>query len=330
MGRTAVSTSMSSRIFSVTLPSICSISPGVSGAKCEKSKRSRLGATSEPACLTCGTEGLAESGMEHVSEGVMRGRAFARALVHPGAHFLIDDEAPARHLHSMGYEARHGRTGAENLRDSVRAREHSAVSHLAAAFGIKRRRVEEHFALVAFLELAHLGAVPGEGHDADVRELGLAIAFEARLDAATDGSVDTTVGRRRRLLPRIASPGPLQVHLALEARLVDADTGFRGDIDREIEGHSERVVEFESRARRRGSWFARLPRSRASPRGRRLPGSTWFGSGLPPTVPPARRNPSTERAPGRRPSSPRLPSRRGRPGKAPGLPASFHDASPAA
>ena len=53
MGNTAVSAAALRRTRSLTRSSTCCFSSSVSGAQCEKSKRSRSGATSEPFCVTC-------------------------------------------------------------------------------------------------------------------------------------------------------------------------------------------------------------------------------------------------------------------------------------
>ena len=47
--------------------------------KCTKSKRSRSGATSEPACLTCAPEHLAKRGMQQVRRRVIAARGIAHA-----------------------------------------------------------------------------------------------------------------------------------------------------------------------------------------------------------------------------------------------------------
>ena len=63
------------------MASTAASSSGAMGLVCEKSKRSRSGATSEPFCATCVAEHLAQGLVQEVGGGVVGARGRAARMI---------------------------------------------------------------------------------------------------------------------------------------------------------------------------------------------------------------------------------------------------------
>ncbi len=122
---------------------------------------------------------------------------------------------------------------------SSRRREFAGVADLAAAFGIKRRDVEDDLALLTRLQFGD--RVLATEHRDDTALAGLAlVADESSLavDAQVAPQVDVELagGTRHRAL---------RIHRSLEPGLVDREAAFARDVVGEVDREAVRVVETE-------------------------------------------------------------------------------------
>jgi len=151
--------------------------------KMRKIEPQSIGRDERAGLLDVRAEGFSKRRVEHVGDGVVRCRAFARRGVDTRDDSLVLSEGPFAHADVMAHELAHRRLCVHHVGNTVRAGEHPAVTELAAAFGIEGRLVEEHFTFFPFAKLRHFHSVFHDSEDARFRDLHLRVAVEARLEA---------------------------------------------------------------------------------------------------------------------------------------------------
>ena len=128
VSRTAVVTGSFFRIASLTMPlDAAQVARRVTALKCTKSKRRRSGATSEPACFTCGPSTWRSAAVQQVGGGVVAARRVAQRDVDFGGDQVADARwrwRPAR----PGARAAARRRGATTPVTRERARPRSRSS----------------------------------------------------------------------------------------------------------------------------------------------------------------------------------------------------------
>ena len=134
---------MSSRIFSLTSRCAAAISSGFVASMCVKSKRSRSGATSDPAWRTWSPSTCAQRRVQQMRRRVI---ALARAPlrdIDARRHGIVHgdpplDDAPAMHDQPLGRRMRIVDGDASAVQHDL-----ARVARLAAALGIERR-LDQH------------------------------------------------------------------------------------------------------------------------------------------------------------------------------------------
>ena len=134
-------------------------SSGVIGWKCEKSKRRRSGATSEPFCCTCAPSTLRSAACSRCVAEWLGMMALRRAASTFAASLSPTLMLPLRRACRCARCAapRFCVSSTCELRADVA--ELAGVADLAAGLGIERRAVEHHLAFVAGVERLHRRAV---------------------------------------------------------------------------------------------------------------------------------------------------------------------------
>ena len=206
--------------FSFTRPSIWSSSPRVRGAKCEKSKRSRSRATSEPACLTCGPSvsrraACSRCVMVWCEAAPDRERSPPRWPLTRWSRPRLPWETRTRWAMSPAM----GALSVEHVGHAVRAGQNAAIAHLPATFGVERGCVEKRFALVSLGKFLDFNAVFGQCEQTGARpdECGRSLRMRWRSVLAT---------RHRRCGPEPERPcfqdvaGPGAAALPIDGRIL--------------------------------------------------------------------------------------------------------------
>ena len=132
---TAASTSWFARTFWLTSVSIASICSGGTGCGHEKSKRSRSGSTSDPACCALGPSTWCSAACRRWVAGVVGLGVDAAAAMDLGAHSATAPQRPPPRPHPV-----HHQTGDRPLRVDTRARPPSTTGSLDPRPGRPTRR----------------------------------------------------------------------------------------------------------------------------------------------------------------------------------------------
>ena len=214
-----VSTGASCSTTALAMSSTAAISSSDIGFGCEKSKRSRSGATSEPFCATCVPSVSRSAAWRRcVAEWLAR-IALRRRAVDLEPHRLPGHEAADLDLAEMHEEAVGLllRVGDAKARAVLRL-DHAGVADLPARLAVEGRLVDDDRALLALAELIRFRAVLDEREHRRLgavrvvaQELGRAVAVAER---------QPHVFRRRVAGPDPARPrlGALPLHRVGEAR----------------------------------------------------------------------------------------------------------------
>ena len=141
---------------------------GVSGWKCEKSKRSRSGATSEPFCCTCVPSTCAAPR----AAGGWRNDSARWPARRARVHLRATSHRPrgCRPARPAGPGARAPRRASACRSTTKRAaaapQQLAGIADLAARLGVERRAIEHHLALLAVAQLLDAAAPSLEQRDA--------------------------------------------------------------------------------------------------------------------------------------------------------------------
>ncbi len=141
--------------------------------------------------------------------------------------------------------------GVIDVDDARVGADRAGVADLAARFAVERRAVQDDLDRLAGLRLLDRPVRPDEPQNPRLR-LGLRVAQELRRPS---GKPDVDLGPRARPVPEsVAGPAaadrPLLGQRLLEPGLVDFQTLFAGQLDRQVEGEAVGVVEPEDLAPR--------------------------------------------------------------------------------
>ncbi len=193
-------------------------------------------------------DGVAQRSMEQVRGGVVAHRPRTTHGIDLCAHDLADRErCPDRAL--MDDQAADGPLGVLDVEGhrSVRGQEAASVADLAAALGVERRLVEDDLDHGAGSSRVDLRAAGHDGHHRRLRgrrvvaqECGLAGPGQDRLVGA--GRLGVAGELRLATAPRALA---LSGEGDLEPVSIDRDAVLGGQLDRQVDGEAERVVEPE-------------------------------------------------------------------------------------
>src|SRR6185312_16182152 len=221
------------RTSALTIDSTRANSPWLTGLGCEKSKRRRSGATSEPFWVTW---------VPSTSRSAACSRCVAEWLStiawRSGIHLGVEQVAAAQRLRAVpvaGVAEEHAAhlQGVVDRETAGRAGQRAGVADLAAGFGVERRAIQDQ---QSFLALAQPVDMATAAHDAKH----LAAAVFQGLVAEEHGRRQLAGQLGRHLSPRLELAGgagafALLVHGLLEAGHVDVEAALACDVGGEVD-----------------------------------------------------------------------------------------------
>src|SRR5450830_172490 len=181
---------------------------------------------------------LAQCSVQQVGGRVVQRSGVAHVGVHLGFHRRTDGQA-ARRQHAVVQERTAGLGGIAYIKTTGRSLEETAVANLPTGFGVERRLVQDHHAVIAFTQDVDRLAVFIQG-DHFGRAVGGLVAGElgghVNLDQAVVVHAEGTGG---------TCAYTLGFHLALETFLVEGQVALTGDVAGQVHRETVGIVEFE-------------------------------------------------------------------------------------
>jgi hypothetical protein len=121
----------------------------------------------------------------------------------------------------------------------------TGVPDLAAGFGVERSDVEEDLDLLAVLGPLDHFTILHHRQDPARPRFGFVSGKHGRSGLVDDATVELSRNSCISAPPRLASAASLALHLLVEASPIDLDPALGGNLGRELDRKSERVVELE-------------------------------------------------------------------------------------
>ncbi|MNF43853.1 hypothetical protein D3C84_249540 [compost metagenome] len=184
-------------------------------------------------------EHLAQRGVQQVGGRVVERGGAAHRGIDLGFHGLADAQAACAD-HAVVQVGATGLGGIAHVEaHATGIAQVAAVTDLAAGFGVERGAVEDHHALLAFLQLLDRRAGLEQGDDLALAE-GVFVAGEQGIGIDLDQAVVVQAEGAGG-----AGAFALGLHLALEAVLVDGQLALAGDVAGQVDREAVGVVQLE-------------------------------------------------------------------------------------
>ena len=241
-----VSTGAFCRMMALAMSSTAATSSALIGLGCEKSKRRRSGATSEPFCATCVPSTWRSASCSRcVAEwlarvAVRRAWSTISSTASPGLNAPFST-VPMCTIRSPSFFC----VSRDAEQRALRPLDEPRVADLAAGLAIERRLVEHQRPFLAALEALGRLAALDDGADLAFRRLRVVAQEIAGAGLVLDLEPDAFGGGLARALPGLARLLLLLLHGGVEGRHVDADAARLQRVLRQVERKAVGVVQLE-------------------------------------------------------------------------------------
>ncbi len=195
--------------------------------------------------MRLGAERVAERRVDQVRGGVRLRSGVAVHGIHHGRRGVVHRDLAGAHLHGVADEALDGLLHVEHLEVEAVADDRALVGRLATRLRVERRLGEDHLGDLARARLQHRLAADQDAEDARLG-LQILVAGEDGLALGPEPGIHREVRDLALLGLRVRlSPLALLLHEGVECRAVDGEARLLGDLQRQVDGEPEGVVQQE-------------------------------------------------------------------------------------